>query len=125
MTDRQSVTESQRPNGAESQAGKYVDFKIEVVKTVWEWVCEEVVLRIIHWVRIAVRYIFWVLRWVCWLVDWPIRFIFRILPCLLGANHTVRIPVCVKVLVDENGTVCVTDFGLAKNSVGSSGVYFG
>ena len=80
---------------------------VEVVKTVWEWVCEEIVLRIIRWITIAVRYIFWLLRWVCWLIDWPIRFIFGILPCLLGANHLVRIPVCVKVLVDRDGVPVV------------------
>lgn len=80
---------------------------VEVVKTVWDWVCEEIVIRLIRWIRIAVRYIFYILRWVCWIIDWIPRFLFELLPCLLGASYTKRIPVCIKVLVDADGTPVV------------------
>jgi len=80
---------------------------IEVVETVWEWVCEEIVVRIIRWIRALVRYVFWVFRWICWIIDWIPRFIFEILPCLLGADYAKRIPVCVKVLVDADGVPVV------------------
>lgn len=81
---------------------------IEVVETVWEWVCEEVIVRILRWIEVAVRYVFYLVRWICWLVDWPLRFIFEILPCLLGVNLRKRMALCVKVLVDDEGVPAVS-----------------
>jgi hypothetical protein len=76
---------------------------VEEVETVTEWICEEVLLRIIRWVEVVVRYVFYVIRWVCWIINWPLRLI-EIVSCLLGVSAREHIALCVKVLVDDDGT---------------------
>ena len=71
---------------------------IEVVETVTEWVCEEVVTFIFDVVDAIVEYIFYILKWVCWVIDWPLRFFTDMLWCLLGFKPKKYIDICVKIL---------------------------
>lgn len=76
---------------------------IEVMETVTEWVCEEVIERIISWVEAFVEYVYYVLTWVCWLIDLPTRIIGMLL-CWAGFGGRRIMRVCVKVLTDASGT---------------------
>lgn len=80
---------------------------IEVVETVWEWVCEEVIERVIRWVEVFFEYVFYVLQWVCWLLDWPLRAIGLAL-CALGVRPRRFMRVCVKVLTAADGTAALS-----------------
>jgi hypothetical protein len=72
---------------------------IEVVETVWEWVCHEVLERIVEWIEIITEYVIYILKWVCWVVDWIIRFPAWVL-CKLGVEPRLFLQVCVKILAD-------------------------
>jgi hypothetical protein len=80
---------------------------IEVFETVTKWVCREVIDRIVSWIEHIVEYVIFVLRWVCWVVSLPGRFI-RMLLCRLGLLGPRRIHVCVRVLTDERGAPAVS-----------------
>jgi len=85
---------------------KTVTTLIEVVETAWEWVCREVIQRIIDWIEIIVEYVIYVLKWVCWVIDW----IFRgpaLLLCLLGIEPRRFLGVCVKILADDTGNPAI------------------
>jgi hypothetical protein len=85
---------------------KTVTTLIEVVETVWEWVCREVIQRIIDWIEIIFEYVIYVLKWVCWVIDW----IFRgpaLLFCLLGIEPRRFLGVCVKILADDTGNPAI------------------
>lgn len=77
---------------------------IEVITEVIEWVCTEFIKLIID---IIETYVLYVIRWVCWIIDWPLRFI-DILFCLLGAKLRRRLHVCVKILTDDAGNPATT-----------------
>lgn len=79
---------------------------IEVVETVWNFVCREIVERIIRWIEVVLEYVYYVLRWVCWIVDW-VRRGPALLLCLLGFRPTRFMRVCVKVLTDADGAPAV------------------
>jgi hypothetical protein len=89
-----------------SELCKWVTKLIEVVETVWEWVCREVIERIIEWVEILVEYVIYILKWVCWVVDWIIRGP-SLLLCLLGIEPRRFLGVCVKVLADNAGNPAI------------------
>ena len=80
---------------------------VEVVETVWEWVCREVIERIIDWVEAIVEYVIYILKWVCWLIDWVIRGP-ALLFCLLGLEPPRFLGVCVKILADRAGTPAIS-----------------
>lgn len=75
---------------------------VEVVETVWEWVCKEVLERIVDLIEIIVTYVIYILRWICFLIDLPIRLL-RLLWCFLGFQSTKFLRVCVVILADEDG----------------------
>ena len=77
---------------------------IEVVETVWDWVCTEVIERIVEWIETVVEYVVYVLKWVCWVIDWGLR-LPGLLLCLLGVEPPKFMAVCVKILADEAGMV--------------------
>jgi hypothetical protein len=79
---------------------------IEVVETVWNWVCREVIERVIEWVERIVEYIAYVLRWVCWVVSWVVRGP-ALLLCLIGLKQRRFLHVCIRVLTDEDGQPAV------------------
>lgn len=85
---------------------KTVTTIIEVVKTVWDWVCREVLTRIIDWIEIIVEYVIYVLKWVCWVIDWVIRGP-ALLLCILGVRPPKFLGVCVKVLTDNAGNPAI------------------
>ncbi len=75
---------------------------IEVVETVWEWVCEEVLEAIIRVIEIVATLIIYIFRWVCWVIELPIRLI-RLWWCRLGFNGRRILRVCAVILADEEG----------------------
>lgn len=77
---------------------------IEVVETVWEWVCREIVERIITLIEVITEYVIYVLRWVCFFIDWILVRWWAIILCRLGIRPQQVMPVCVKVLTDSAGT---------------------
>lgn len=79
---------------------------IEIVETVWDWVCHEVIDRIVDLIEIVVEYVVYILKWVCWAIDWIIRFPGLIL-CWLGIEPRRFITVCVKILDDGMGNPAV------------------
>lgn len=79
---------------------------IEVVETVWNWVCHEVLERIVDFIEIVTEYVIYILKWVCWAIDWVIRFPDLVL-CWLGIEPRRYITVCVKILTDARGTPAV------------------
>lgn len=80
---------------------------IEVVKTVWEWICTEVIETIINWVEIFIEYVIYILKWICWIIDWITRLPGLIL-CKLGIRPRKYLGVCVKILADEAGTPAIS-----------------
>ncbi len=75
---------------------------IEVFETVWEWVCREVIDRVIRWVEVVLEYVFYILQWVCWVIDWVFR-LPELLLCFVGLQPTKFLRVCVVVLTDRRG----------------------
>ncbi len=92
---------------------------IEVVETITEWICEEVIQRIIDWVEIIVEYIFYVLTWVCWIVEWVIR-ILDLIICWIGIRPRLYIRVCIKIITDNKNNPA-TSFEDATKIVGDAG----
>jgi len=80
---------------------------VEVVETVTEWVCREVIDRIISWVEVIFEYIFYILTWVCWVIDWVTR-LPSLLFCHLGFRPRRVMRVCVKILTDNDGNPAVS-----------------
>lgn len=89
-----------------SKLCEFVTKIIEVVETVWDWVCREVIQRIINWIEIVVEYVIYILKWVCWVIDWVIRGP-ALLLCLLGIEPRRFLGVCVKVLADDAGNPAI------------------
>lgn len=75
---------------------------VEVVETVWNWVCREVLQRIVDLIEIITEYVIYILKWVCWVIDWVIRLPDLIL-CWLGIEPRRYISICVKILTDARG----------------------
>lgn len=80
---------------------------IEVFETVWDWVCRNVIERIVSWIEAIVEYIVYVLRWVCWVISWPVRGV-NLLLCRLGYRPTRFVHVCIRVLTDTEGVPAVS-----------------
>jgi hypothetical protein len=89
-----------------SELCKLVTKLIEVVETVWEWVCHEVIERIIDWIEIIFEYVIYVLKWFCWIIDWIVRGP-ALLLCLLGIESPAFLGVCIKVLADNAGNPAI------------------
>ncbi len=79
---------------------------VEVVETITEWICEEVIETIFEWVERVFEWIFYILEWVCWAIEWLIRW-WRLVLCRLGFRPRRTIRVCVKVLADDEGNTAV------------------
>lgn len=79
---------------------------IEVVETVWDWVCREVIDRIIRWIEVVLEYVYYILRWVCWAIDWAFR-LPELLLCLIGLTPRKFMRVCVKILTDAEGNPAI------------------
>lgn len=86
---------------------KLVTKVIEVFETVWNWVCHEVIDRIIEWVERIVEYVAYIVRWVCWVVSWVVRGPALVL-CLLGLRPPRFLHVCITVLTDDEGAPAVS-----------------
>jgi hypothetical protein len=71
---------------------------IRWTETVWNWVCEEILVPIVvGFIRIVFEVIFYILTWVCWLLEWPVRGV-DLLLCRLGFGDRRWIHLCVVVL---------------------------
>ena len=79
---------------------------IEVLETVWNWVCHDVIETIFEWVEIITEYIIYVLKWVCWVIDWVVR-LPGLLLCSVGIKPRKFIGVCVKILADKAGNPAI------------------
>jgi hypothetical protein len=87
---------------------RWVAELIEEVRVVWEWICEDIIIDIIvEFVERTIIYIFYVSRWVCWVICIPLR-AFDILLCYLGLQSRRSFDVCVKILTDNVGTPAKT-----------------
>lgn len=86
----------------------WVTTLVEVIETVWDWVCEEVVKRIIDYVEAIWIYIEYILTWVCWSVDWIVLKWFDLLICLAGVHGPRCISVCVKITSDADGAPVIS-----------------
>ncbi len=80
---------------------------IEVIETVWNWICHDVIETIFDWVEIVVEYIVYILKWICWVIDWVTRGP-DLLLCHLGIRPTKFLGVCVKILADEAGNPVIS-----------------
>lgn len=80
---------------------KWVCKAIERVKTVWDWVCKDVIDRFFELVLSVIEYVYYILRWVCWVIELPFRLI-AMWACYLGFEPQRKIRVCVKILTDSN-----------------------
>lgn len=76
---------------------------IEITETITEWICEEVIERIVDWVEIFFVYLLYIFTWICWIINWPFR-ILELFGCWLGIRPKNYIHICVKILTDEKGT---------------------
>ena len=82
---------------------------IEVVETITEWICEEIIERVIRWVEIILEYVYYIARWVCWVIDWIIYRWWAYLLCRAGIEHRKCLRICVKILNDrETGSQAIT-----------------
>ncbi len=82
---------------------------IEVVETITEWVCEEVIERVLRWIEILLEYVIYIAKWVCWVIDWIVYRWWAYLLCLAGLEHKKYLRVCVKILNNrETGNAAVS-----------------
>lgn len=79
---------------------------VEVVETVWNWVCHDVIETVFEWIEILVEYVVYILKWICWVIDWGIRGP-ELLLCHLGLRPRQFMGVCVKILADEAGNLAI------------------
>lgn len=82
---------------------------VEVIEYVTEWVCKEVIERIIDYVEIIFEYIFYIIDWICWLVDWIVRFFLELIWCWMGIRPKKYIRLCVKILTDNKDVPAMTE----------------
>lgn len=81
---------------------------IEVLETVWNWVCHTVIrtiFEIIEWIIVVIEYI---LKWVCWLIDWILFRWIDYLLCRIGFEPKRCLRVCIKILTDAKGKSAAT-----------------
>jgi len=91
-----------------SKLCEWVTELVKVVNEVVEWICEKVIVgTFIELVERSFVYLLWIVRWVCWIIDWPLRFV-DILFCLIGAKAQRQVDICVKILTDDDGTAAAT-----------------
>ena len=81
---------------------------IEVVETVWNWVCNTLIETIIDIVEGFFEYIFYILKWVCWIIDWIVLRWLDLLLCHFGVGGRRCITVCLKILTDRRGVASTT-----------------
>ncbi len=81
---------------------------IEVLETVTEWICEIVLKTIVEFVELFVEYLIFVLKWVCWLVDWVAFRWLAFLLCRAGIELRRCIPLCLTILTDDRGRTAIT-----------------
>ena len=79
---------------------------IEIFETIWNWVCQNILETIVDLIEIVFEYVIYILKWVCWAVDWVVRFPDLIL-CWLGVEPRRYITICVKILADDAGVPAV------------------
>lgn len=82
---------------------------VEVVETVWNWVCREVIERVISWIEVVLEYVFYLLKWVCWVVDWILLRWVEWALCRLGLGGRLK-EICVHavILTEADGTPAVS-----------------
>lgn len=82
---------------------------VEFFERIWDWVCREVLERIITFLERFVTILIYVLRWVCWLLDFIVFRWWLILLCRAGILSSTRtIAVCPVILRDEDGNAAAT-----------------
>ncbi len=86
----------------------WVPKAMEALKTVWDWVCEEVISTIIDIIEVFVIFIEYILKWVCWLIDWIVFRWIDFLLCRVGFEPRRCLRVCIKVLTDASATPAAT-----------------
>ena len=75
---------------------------VEWTEKIVEWVCEQVIVKIIEFVEAVVEYLFYLVYWVCWIVDWILVRWWLYLLCRFGVTDDTRyIHVCVRVLEQD------------------------
>ena len=80
---------------------------IEVIEEVWNWVCREVLERIVDFIEIVLEYVIYIFKWVCWVLAWPVRLV-ELLLCRLGFRPRLRIHICIRVLSDAEDNPVVS-----------------
>jgi hypothetical protein len=90
-----------------SKLCEWVTELVEVFTEIVEWVCKEVITTIIDIVEGIFAYIIYIIRWVCWVVEWPLRLI-DIALCMIGVKIPRTLHICVKILEDNSGTPATT-----------------
>ena len=86
----------------------WVPKAVEVLKTVWDWVCNTVFRTILDIIEVIVLVIEYILKWVCWLIDWVVFRWIDYLLCKAGLETKRCLRVCIKVLTDADSTPAVT-----------------
>ena len=82
----------------------WVPKAVEVLKTVWDWVCHNVISTIFEIIEYIITYIEYILKWVCWLIDWIVFRWIDYLLCRLGFEPKRCLRVCIKILTRADGT---------------------
>lgn len=86
----------------------WVPKALEVLKTVWDWVCHNVFSTIIDIIEVIVTIIEYISKWVCWLIDWIVFRWIDYLLCRIGFEPKRCLRVCIKILTNSNGTPAAT-----------------
>lgn len=105
-----------------SELCKLVSKVIEVVETVWDFICREVLERVVRIIEALVEYTLYVLRWLCWVIDWPFRGV-GLLFCAFGVRTPKTIPVCVKIITDAAGASGHTLAGIGALIAGANAIF--
>lgn len=86
----------------------WVPKAVEVVKTVWNWVCHNVITTIFDIIEVIVTVIEYIFKWVCWLIDWIVFRWIDYLLCRIGFEPKRCLRVCIKILTDTGGVPAAT-----------------
>ncbi len=86
----------------------WVPKAVEVLKTVWDWICHTVITIIFEIIETIIVIIEYILKWVCWLIDWIVFRWIDYLLCRVGFEPKRCLRVCIKILTDAGGTPSVT-----------------
>ena len=100
----------------------WVSKTIQVLETVWNWVCNTVTKVIVTFLTFVTSLVIFITRIICIIITVIIRIPGWIL-CMIGLSVPKKIRVCVKIITDDNGQSKVTEKAVLESIATMKRIY--